>query len=247
MVPGPGDGVWSVLGILLLGLFLGLRHALDVDHLAAVWAIASEHPAPAEAAQVGLLWGVGHTAALLGAGVLVVLIGLQIPPAVAEVLEAAVAAVLVVLGARVLLQVARGRHLHAHPHRHGARIHVHPHFHDVPHDPSPDGREGEHHGGGIRARPLLVGFLHGGAGSAALMLMLLPAIASPSLAFAYIGIFGLGSIGGMLAMSLLVSLPLRLAACRQERVLAGTRLAAGGFSVAVGLLMAWEIGLHRIG
>jgi len=232
-----GDGL-SVASVLGLGLFFGLRHALDVDHVAAVWAIVSERRTLLGSSRIGLLWGVGHTLALLVAGVFVMLLGFNIGPALARLLELAVAAVLVLLGGNVLLQVWRGGHLHVHPHRHGDRLHVHPHLHDA----TQGGAEDGHHRGRIGARPLLVGLLHGGAGSAALMLLVLSTIPSPWLGFAYIAVFGMGSIGGMLGMSLLVSLPAHLTAAHSGRLHLAVRVAAGVFSIGVGLLMAYEIG-----
>lgn len=231
------DGL-STASVLGLGLFFGLRHALDVDHVAAVWAIVSERRTLLGSSRVGLLWGIGHTLALLVAGVLVMGFGLTISPAVARALELAVAAVLVILGANVLLQVWRGGRLHVHPHRHGDVLHVHPHLHDAAQRAD---RE-RHHVGRIGTRPLLVGLLHGGAGSAALMLLVLSTIPSPWLGLAYITVFGVGSIGGMLAMSLLVALPAHMTAVRFGRLHFAVRLAAGVFSIGIGLLMAYEIG-----
>jgi high-affinity nickel-transport protein len=95
-----------------------------------------------------------------------------------------------------------------------------------------------------RARPLLVGVVHGLAGSAALMLAVLAAIPSPSLAVAYLGVFGLGSIGGMVAMSALLGLPLALAGERSPRTAVAIRGAAGAGSIAVGLGLAWRIGVE---
>lgn len=233
------DGL-SIASVLGLGLFFGLRHALDVDHVAAVWAIVSERRTLSGSSQVGLLWGVGHTAALLFAGLLVMGLGVTISPTVARALELAVAAVLVVLGANVLLQLWRGGRLHIHPHRHGGRLHVHPHLHDV----LQTGDDERHHPGRVGTRPFLIGLLHGGAGSAALMLMVLATIPSPWLGLLYIVVFGVGSIGGMLAMSLLVGLPAHMTPVRFRRIHVAVRLAAGVFSIGVGLLMAYEVGMH---
>jgi len=236
--PG-GDGL-SAASILGLGLFFGLRHALDVDHVAAVWAIVSENRSLRGSSRIGLLWGVGHTLALLVAGVLVMVLDVGISPGLAQVLELGVAAVLVALGANVLLQVLRGGHVHVHTHRHGDHLHVHPHLHHG----APEHPADTHHVGRVGVRPLLVGLLHGGAGSAALMLLVLSTIPSPWLGFVYIGVFGIGSIGGMLAMSLLVGLPAQMTPVRFGRIHFAVRVAAGVFSIGVGLFMAYEIGTH---
>jgi hypothetical protein len=86
--------------------------------------------------------------------------------------------------------------------------------------------------------------VHGLAGSAGLMLAVLAAIPSPPLAFAYLGVFGLGSVGGMAAMSALLGVPLMLAGGRLARADVALRLAAGMGSIAVGLVLAWRIGVE---
>ena len=226
------------LAILGFGFVLGLRHALDVDHLAAVSTIVGQRRSLWSPSLVGALWGLGHTAALLAAAVAVIGLHAEIPPRLASALELGVAVMLVVLGLNLLRTVWAGGTLQHHVHSHGGRPHVHPHLHDS----EPMGGEGHHH---LRTgrRPCLVGLVHGLAGSAALMLAVLATIPSPGLAFAYVGIFGAGSIAGMVAMSTLFGVPLALVGGRFARAELALRLGAALGSVAVGLRLAWELGV----
>lgn len=230
------SGQTSAAAILGLGLFIGLRHALDTDHLAAVSTIVSERRNLFSSLLVGGLWGVGHTVSLLLAGVGVILLNLQIEK-YEKPLEFGVALMLIGLGINVLYKLARGGRVHFHQHTHGGHTHVHPHVHDGKSEPP-----ASHHGLKIGVRPLIIGMVHGLAGSAALMLAVLATIKSTWLAFAYIIIFGLGSIGGMMIMSLLLSLPMHFTANHFARTNWIVRALAGCFSLGFGLFMVYEIG-----
>jgi ABC-type nickel/cobalt efflux system permease component RcnA len=230
----------SPLAFLGLGFVLGLRHALDVDHLAAVSTIVSQRRGLWRSSLVGAVWGLGHTASLLAAGVAVIALHTEIPPQLAQGLELAVAVMLIGLGLNLLRTIRRGGTVHVHVHEHGGHHHhVHAHVHaagDAPADP-------HHHPVVSARRPFLVGVVHGLAGSAALMLAVLATIPDPTVAFAYIAVFGAGSIGGMMMMSTLVGLPFVLAGERFARIDLMLRTAAGVGSIAVGVLLAWEIGV----
>lgn len=227
----------SALAILGLGLVIGLRHALDTDHLAAVSTIVSERKNLLGSILIGGLWGIGHTISLLIAGVAVIFLHVQIEK-YEKPLEFCVALMLIVLGANVLIKLVRGGKLHFHEHEHGGHRHVHPHIHDGAPEPQPH----THHGLKIGFRPLVIGMIHGLAGSAALMLAVLATIKSSALAFAYILIFGIGSIGGMMVMSLLLSLPIHFTAVSFKWTNLAVRALAGIFSLGFGLFMAYEIG-----
>jgi hypothetical protein len=227
----------SALGVLIVGLGLGLRHALDTDHLAAISTIVSQRKNWFSSLLVGGLWGIGHTASLLVAGVAVILMRFDIGK-YEKPLEFCVALMLIALGVNVLYKLARGGRVHFHAHSHAGRTHVHPHLHDDKPEPVHS-----HHGLKIGVRPLIVGMVHGLAGSAALMLSVLMTIkGSTTLAFAYIVIFGAGSIGGMMAMSLILSLPIHLTSTYFTKTNLAMRVLAGCFSLGVGLFMAYEIG-----
>lgn len=217
-----------------LGFVLGLKHATEADHLAAVSTIVSEKRSVKQSAVVGAMWGIGHTISLLVAGFLVLSLGLVIPERVADVLELAVAVMIIVLGMRLLRL-----HIHAHPH--GNRSHIHLHFQDESH-------AGSGHSGLAGWRPVLVGIVHGLAGSAALTLLVLSQVvrtAGVGLGFVYLLIFGAGSIGGMLLMSTLIGLPFKFCGEFFQRTLLPLRMLAGVFSTAFGLFYAWRM-LERL-
>jgi hypothetical protein len=228
--------VTSPLAVLGLGFVLGVRHALDVDHLAAISTIVTARPSLRGASLVGAVWGLGHTAALLVVATGVIALQAEIPPAVGQALELGVAVMLIGLGLDLLHTLWRGGRVHLHVHEHGGRAHVHPHVH------RPDTVDDHHHAAAVR-RPFVVGLVHGLAGSAGLMLAVLATIPSPALALAYVATFGAGSIGGMMATSSLLGLPLALAAERCARVERALRLTAAVASVAVGVALAWQIGV----
>jgi len=238
----------SIIAAMGVGFALGLKHALDADHLAAVAVMVSgRRRSISGASLVGVIWGVGHAAALTTVGFAVVLLGVRVPIRLASLMEAAVGVVLVVMGGRLLLTMRRGTVLHAHAHIHGWRLHFHPHLH-----PHGTGREDPaHHPLGARAErivasagprmnPFLVGLLHGTAGSAALMLVIVTTLETTGARLAYVLLFGLGSVAGMACMSALVGIPFLIGGPLEGRTRAGLRLAAGGISVALGLSMLWR-------
>lgn len=238
------------LGLALwLGFLLGLKHATEADHLVAVTTIVSEQRSLRRSMMVGVLWGMGHTAALFVAGLLIIILRVSIPAQVATLLELAVALMITFLGARILYLLLRDRRsLHVHTHTHGGRTHSHLHFHD-PQDAHLVGesrKESEAHHKGLRGlRPVMVGVVHGLAGSAALTLLVLTEImsggGSRALGLAYLLIFGVGSIGGMLVMSALISLPFVFTANYLARINNPLRLLAGVASVVFGIYYASEV------
>lgn len=221
----------SSLAVLGIGFVLGLQHAIEADHLAAVSTIVSEKKNLMAASIIGGLWGVGHTISLFIIGAVVILLKLQISETVEARLDAAVGIMLVVLGLNALRKLY-STHVHAHVHQHGELEHVHFHTHgEEPVDES-------HHR--FSPRSILIGMVHGLAGSAALMLLIVPTISSPILGLLYILIFGIGSIGGMMAMSFLIGLPFHFTANRFDKLNKGIRLCAGVFSLGLGLLIIRE-------
>lgn len=231
-------GALSIVSLLALGLVFGLRHAIEADHLAAVSAIVSERKSLLSSSLVGGLWGIGHTISLLVAGIVVILLKVEIPARTALFLEFGVGLMLVALGANAIRKLARGGHLHLHWHTHGGHAHAHPHMHDGSAETEPH----THHGLRLGVRPLIVGMVHGLAGSAALMLIVLSTIKSPLVAFIYIAVFGIGSIGGMMLMSALVALPIHLTSGRFDRANFAVRGLAGLFSLCFGVFMIYQIG-----
>ena len=232
-----------------LGFVLGLKHATEADHLVAVTTIVGEQRSVRRAALVGALWGAGHTASLLAAGVLVILLRVTIPGRVASALEFAVALMIILLGGRLLYLTLRARRtVHVHAHTHGGRTHTHLHFHrhGDAHAVSDESAHGHaRHAGLWGWRPFFVGTVHGLAGSAALTLLVLTEVVREggrALGIAYLLVFGAGSLGGMLLMSAFISLRFVFTAARFERVNAPVRLLTGLASVAFGPYYAWESG-----
>lgn len=231
----------TLASIFTLGFLLGMRHAADADHIAAVATLATRSRSTAQTVMQGVAWGAGHTLTLMLFGGVVLIAGAIIPARAAELLETAVGVMLVVLGAGTLYRLWRDRvHFHAHHHADGA-AHFHAHSHrgeGAPHDPA---RHDHAHPRGMAARALLVGMMHGMAGSAALILLGLEAMRSPAWAFAYIVVFGLGSIVGMLLLSAAIAVPLRLSSRHLGRAHDGLSAAVGLATVVLGCWIVYGI------
>ena len=213
----------SLPSILALGFLLGMRHATDADHVVAVTTIVSRDRTLRGAARIGSLWGAGHTLTVLLVGGAIILFGLAIPPRVGLALELSVGVMLVVLGA---LSIAAGRH--AHDHAHAAVDHV-------------DRRLGARQSYAL-LRPLLVGVVHGLAGSAAVALLVLGTIREPIAALAYLAVFGVGTVAGMVLITTALAVPLAAASGAFTRVARWVGVAAGVGSVAFGLFLVYRIG-----
>jgi ABC-type nickel/cobalt efflux system permease component RcnA len=231
------DATWvSLLG---LGLILGLRHALDPDHIVAVSTMVSESGSVRRSSVVGTLWGLGHTLALLSAGILVITFKFQLSQRFALWMEFVVALMLILLGINSLLKPLRGWKVHVHRHSHDGSNHIHVHMH----------RPGERHVHRhphlvVGLRSFLIGMVHGLAGSAALMILVLATIPSALAGLIYIAVFGLGSVGGMLLMSSLLSLPFVITKNRFSALSNGLQLIAGFLSLVFGLFLVWQYGFR---
>lgn len=204
----------TLASVLLLGFLLGMRHALDADHLAAVASLATRSRSLAQTLSQGIAWGFGHALTLTMFGGAVLLLGLAVPLRTAHALELAVGVMLVLLGMEVLYRLWRDR-IHFHRHRHAEEIvHFHAHSHRgelTAHDPD---RHRHRHRQSLPARALLVGMMHGLAGSAALIILSLEASHSVRWGVAYLAVFGAGSIVGMALVSAAIAVPLRLTSRR---------------------------------
>jgi ABC-type nickel/cobalt efflux system permease component RcnA len=242
----------SLVAVTVLGFFLGIRHAADPDHVVAVTAIVSRYGSPWRAGVVGVLWGIGHTLTILVVGAGIVLLGWVIPPRIGLSLELSVGVMLIVLGMVNLRAVARGaRGGHTHAHAHGNYVHTHPHRHSPevhPHHPgdTPLARM-DRLVGGLRPyemlRPLVVGVIHGLAGSAAVALLVLSAMGTSAWAVAYLVLFGLGTIVGMMLITVGIAWPITGVTPRFPALHRRLRLAAGVISVLMGLAITYQIGV----
>lgn len=238
----------SIFSLLVVGFGLGLKHAIEADHLAAVSNIVSDRKSLWSAPLVGALWGLGHTISLFVAAVAVLLFHFEIGARLGRSLELGVALMLIFLGCDTLRKLFRGGQVHMHFHKHGGRLHAHPHVHEAArvhpsaYQRDQTGEQPTHHGLAIGPRPLIVGMIHGLAGSGALMLLVLSTIPSPLVGMSYILIFGVGSIGGMMLMSLLLSLPFQFSAKTFGGLELTMRGLAGAFSIGLGVFMVYQIG-----
>ncbi len=245
------------LSILAFGFFLGMRHATDPDHVIAVTTIVSNQRNTARAALIGAFWGIGHTVTILVVGAGIILFNLVIPDRVGLSMELSVAVMLIILGiwnvAGVLRATTAGsdhvhqKVVHSHSHSHGGLIHSHPHIH------LPDGAAQNEAAFGWMdrffgrnilyqyLRPLVIGIVHGLAGSAAVALLVLTTIRNVHWAVAYLLIFGVGTIAGMMLITMSLATAFRLVTNTREKFSRGLAFASGLLSLGFGLFVAYQI------
>src|SRR5438477_9725924 len=227
-----------MFGILGLGFLLGMQHALEADHIAAVSSIAARRSHVGDIVKHGLTWGLGHTLTLFVFAGAAILLGHAIPENLSRPIETAVGIMLVGLGAHVLWRLWRDR-VHFHTHGHGdGTVHVHAHSHAG--ETTPHLRNQHAHEHGFRWRTLLVGLMHGMAGSAALLGLAVTQASSPATGLGYVALFGIGSMIGMGVLSAVIAVPLAVSArflTFANRALQG---AVGVVTIAIGLVTVVE-------
>lgn len=237
--------------LLFVGFLLGMRHALDADHIATVASLASVHPNRWQVIKQGVAWGVGHSLMLLVVGAVVLWSDTLIPEQISYGLQMAVGALMIVLGADVLRRARRDKiHFHLHQHQDGTQ-HFHAHSHrDHPetytlapflqpqqariHSRAPHQHS---HQKDWPLRALFVGLIHGMAGSAALILLFVDQVHSISTGLMYILTFGLGSILGMALFSLVISVPLGFTAKKLTGIHTGMQLTIGAVTTGLGVMI----------
>ena len=226
----------NLLVAMSVGFVLGLRHALDPDHMVAVSTIVSQHRSVRRSSLIGAFWGLGHTASLLTVGVAVIVLKLSISGHLALWMEFGVAVMLILLGIKAIHKAVGRPRIHMHRHKHNGREHIHIHLH------RPGEEHVHHHRHLLRVgtQPFFVGLIHGLAGSAGLMLLVLGTIPSAIAGLIYIAMFGLGSVGGMLVMSSLISLPFALSARRFTMLGKRLQLLVGLSSAFFGGFLVWQ-------
>lgn len=221
-------------GMIFLGLLFGMQHAMEADHLAAVASMTAGCRSKRHIIRHGAVWGLGHMATLSAFAGTVLLSQRAVSPALAEGLEVAVGVMLILLGSNVLYRLIRERvHIHVHRHADG-KAHLHAHSHagesrphrQVPHDHA--------HPPGFPFRSLLVGMMHGLAGSAALVVLAATALPSPLEGLGYVLLFGLGSVLGMAVLSAVISVPLSFTANHLTWAHRSIRGATGMVSIVLG-------------
>ncbi|WP_050420941.1 urease accessory protein [Bradyrhizobium tropiciagri] len=221
-----------MFGILSLGFLLGMQHALEPDHIAAVSSIAARRSHVGDIVKHGLTWGLGHTLTLFIFAGVAILLGRAIPETVSQPIETAVGVMLVGLGAHVWWRLWRDR-VHFHSHSHGDTTHFHAHSHA--------GETGPHvsvvhsHAHGFRWRTLLVGLMHGMAGSAALLVLTVSQAPSPAIGLGYVALFGVGSMIGMGVLSSVIAVPLAASARWLTWANRGLQMAVGAVTIAIGI------------
>jgi high-affinity nickel-transport protein len=251
----------SFFSILAVGFFLGMRHATDPDHVIAVTTIVSNQRNGLRAALIGAFWGVGHTLTIFVVGAGIILFNLVIPARVGLSMELSVAVMLIILGlmnvAGFLRSMPAGSNqnqdgaevIRSHPYSHGDDIHSQPHGHQPevhphPHDDTPlawmdraFGRIGLYQ----YLRPFVVGVVHGLAGSAAVALLVLTTIRNLRWAIGYLLIFGVGTIAGMMLITMSIASAFTMAGNGRQKVSHGLALASGLLSLGFGLFVTYQI------
>jgi hypothetical protein len=259
------------LGIALLGVLMGMRHATDPDHVIAVTTIVSRERRLVVAGRIGIVWGFGHTLTVLAVGALIIFFKIAIPVRLGLAMEFAVAIVLILLGigaaAGLIQRLARrlsrtsslSNHsliIHSQPHSHGVGAHRHSHVHASLHaEVHEDTAVGIHHTHTLNIpsprlalrRPLLrafgVGLVHGLAGSAAIALLVLSAIPQPLWATIYLAIFCIGTIIGMGLITTAIATPFMVAAERMLWINQSLVTSSGLLSFGFGLFLAYQLGI----
>jgi hypothetical protein len=249
----------TVLGV---GFLLGIRHATDPDHVIAVSTIVSRQRSMRHAGLIGMLWGLGHTITISFVGAAIILFNLVIPPRIGLTMDLAVGLMLILLGVLNLTGVTQWvtdrftpahSHegvIHSHTHRHGQNAHVHIHGHNpevhLHLEQKPEGafqkalaRIGMYQ----FVRPLAVGIVHGLAGSAAVALLVLTTIRDPRWSVVYLLVFGVGTIAGMMLITMIIGVPFAYTGKRFANLNRGLGVASGLISVAFGLFVTIQIGL----
>jgi high-affinity nickel-transport protein len=252
----------NLLTIIGVGFLLGIRHATDPDHVIAVTTIVSRQRSVRHAGLIGILWGLGHTITILFVGAAIILFNLVIPPRVGLAMELTVGLMLILLGVLSLTGVTRwitnkfmpapaqgGEVIHSHTHDHGEGAHAHVHGHNpevhLHLEQKPEGafqRALARVGLYQLLRPLAVGIVHGLAGSAAVALLVLTTIRDPRWALVYLLVFGVGTIAGMMLITMIIGAPFAYTSERFAPFNHGLGIVSGLISVAFGLFVTFQIG-----
>jgi ABC-type nickel/cobalt efflux system permease component RcnA len=250
----------GLLSIVAIGFFLGMRHATDPDHVIAVTTIVTQQRKTSRAALIGAFWGLGHTVTILIVGSAIILFNLVIPARLGLAMELAVGFMLIALGLWNVVSFMRSMPgsdypvdsdhplIHSHVHSHGDLVHTHTHAHTGEahrHATSSSVRQLDKILGRLAVyqfiRPLAVGIVHGLAGSAAVALLILASIRDARWAVVYLLVFGVGTIAGMMLITMGIASTFRAVGNRFQAFSRRLALATGLLSVAFGLVIAYQI------
>jgi ABC-type nickel/cobalt efflux system permease component RcnA len=231
--------------LLLLGFLIGMRHALDADHVAAVASLATKTTSVKSAIKQGAVWGLGHTITLFLFSTIVIMTDSIVPEKFANGLEFIVGIMLVFLGADVIRRLIRDK-IHFHSHQHDNEVtHFHAHKHTDKKNHAVSAHKHEH-ASGFPIRALYVGLMHGMAGSAALIILTLKTVDSLTTGLLYILMFGIGSIVGMAALSVVIAIPLRRSAKGLTWLNNGLQGVIGIATIALGSILIYDTGINFI-
>lgn len=249
----------QLLALAGFGFLLGMRHATDADHVIAVTTILSRSRRFLHSTLIGALWGLGHTITVALVGVLIIGFNVVIPPPVGLAMEFTVALMLILLGIlsltgamrRITERFTPPAPLHGHPHEHvhahddtdAPHAHGHAHLHGHGSDPQLEAGLLATFGWFQLARPVLVGLVHGLAGSAAVALLVLSTIQETGTALVYLVIFCLGVSAGMALLTTVIGLPFLVSRARSERINRWLTVGSGLLSLAFGLYLGYQVGI----
>lgn len=235
-----------MISLFVIGFLIGMRHALEADHLAAVATLATHTQGIGDAVKQGAVWGLGHTLTLFLFGAAVLLLDTMVPEKLAYGLEFVVGLMLIGLGLELLWRLQRQR-IHFHTHRHSDDVvHFHAHSHQTSalsteHQQHPAPHQ-HNHPSRFPLRALIVGLMHGMAGSAALILLTLQNVPSFWSGLLYIALFGLGSVLGMALLAVVIAVPLRYSAQGLTWLHNGLQITVSGVSILIGAVVLYEVG-----
>jgi hypothetical protein len=251
----------NLFAVVGLGFLLGMRHATDPDHVVAVTTIVSRQRSMRHAGMIGAFWGLGHTLTILVVGACIIVFNLAIPVKVGLTMELAVGLMLILLGVLNLAGITQwitdkftpghthAEVVHSHPHQHGSHRHEHVHAHapevHLHLEEPPQGRWSqalEKIGLYQMLRPLAVGIVHGLAGSAAVALLVLATIRDPRWAVIYLLVFGVGTIAGMIVITMAIGAPLAYTGKKFTSFNRGLAILSGVVSIAFGVFISFQIG-----
>ena len=230
-----------MFSVIFLGFLIGMQHAMEADHVAAVASLATRSGSVSQAVRQGAAWGAGHAFTLFLIGGFVLVMDTLVPQRFAQGLELAVGFMLVLLGVDVLRRLLRER-IHFHLHQHGTTVHFHAHSHQSGQPHAEDSHQHEH-AQRLPLRALFVGIMHGMAGSAALIILALNSVDSIARGILYIALFGVGSILGMAILAAVISLPLKYSSRSFTWAHNGLKAAVGMVTIGLGSTLIYELGI----
>ena len=231
----------------VLGFLLGLKHATDADHVVAVSTIVNESRNPWQGLWIGGSWGLGHSTPLILLGIVILIFKGMVMNRYAElapILEFGVGIMLVLLGVQVFWNLKHGRlHQHRHTHDDGPHVHIHATHHPTA-NPEVESRHSYFHFGkpAFRLKSYTIGAVHGLAGTAAVMLLLLPTLSSFWVGIGYLILFGIGTMMSMAAITLLLGIPFALSRS-YNRINNLIAYGAGCISIVFGIALMSDITL----